>query len=249
MKIRVIPTILTDGLTVVKGEKFNNWRTVGSAEATARLFANRNVDELMVLDVNARKRGSMIDLDLIKIFTSILDIPFSVGGGINSLQDAASFFRNGAEKIVLGTIALEKPQVISAIADVFGTQAVTVSLDVADTKGDQIFSHSGGTRVGRHPVEVAQMFEQYGAGEILLQSIESDGGMEGYDLSSLRTVCENVKVPVIASSGAGSLANFAEAVAAGASAVAAGAFFQFTQFTPFDVREHLRSIGISVREI
>lgn len=91
MKIRVIPTILTDGLTVVKGEKFNNWRTVGSAEATARLFANRNVDELMVLDVNARKRGSMIDLDLIKIFTSILDIPFSVGGGINSLQDAASF--------------------------------------------------------------------------------------------------------------------------------------------------------------
>ena len=249
MKIRVIPTILTDGLTVVKGENFNNWRTVGSAEATARLFANRNVDELMYLDVNARKRNSMIDLELVKVFANLLDIPFSVGGGINTLQDATNYFRNGAEKIVLGTSALERPQVISEIAGVYGSQAVAVSIDARDKYGGQVFTHSGSVLVNKKAVEVAEMVEEYGAGEILLQSVQSDGCMKGYDLEVLRDVSNRVSIPVIASGGAGSLPNFAEAVAAGASAVAAGAFFQFTQYTPHDVREYLRSSGISVREI
>jgi len=249
MKIRIIPTILTDGLTVVKGENFNNWRTVGSAEATARLFANRNVDELMYLDVNARKRNSMIDLELVKVFANLLDIPFSVGGGINSLQDASCCFRNGAEKIVLGTAALERPQLISEIADAFGSQAVAVSIDAGSKNRNQVFTHSGSVLVDMKPVEVADLVESHGAGEILLQSVQSDGCMQGYDLDILREVSTRVNIPVIASSGAGSLANFIEAVEAGASAVAAGAFFQFTQYTPHDVREFLRSSGVPVREI
>jgi len=116
MKVRVIPSILTDGITVVKGEKFNNWRTVGSAEATARLYASRDVDELMFLDVTARSRNTLIDRDLLKHFTNVLNIPFSVGGGINSLEEAKSCFRNGAEKIVLGTAAILNPRFITEIA-------------------------------------------------------------------------------------------------------------------------------------
>ena len=130
MKIRIIPTILTDGLTVVKGEKFDNWRTVGSAEATARLYASRDVDELLFLDVNARSRNSMIDKTLLTHFSNVLDVPFSVGGGINTLENAKFCFRFGAEKVVLGTAAIKNPKLITEIADVFGNQAVAVAAPI-----------------------------------------------------------------------------------------------------------------------
>ena len=109
MKIRIIPTILTDGLTVVKGEKFKNWRTVGSAEATARLYASRDVDELLLLDVTARSRNTVIDKNLLLHFSNVLEVPFAVGGGISTVEDAKLCFRYGAEKVVLGTAAISNP--------------------------------------------------------------------------------------------------------------------------------------------
>jgi cyclase len=247
MKVRVIPTILTDGLTVVKGENFNNWRTVGSAEATARLYASRDVDELMFLDVTARLRNTMIDIDLLNHFTNVLDVPFSVGGGINTIEEAKSCFRHGAEKIVLGTAAILNPKLVTEIADIFGSQAVIVSLDFEKDDGNKLRIKSGKLTSEINSLEFVERLENLGAGEILLQSVQRDGALQGMDFQRITQVCALTKLPVIASGGAASLEDCLQAVASGASAVAAGALFQFTQITPKQVRKYLSEQGIGTR--
>ena len=247
MKVRVIPTILTDGLTVVKGEKFDNWRTVGSAEATARLYASRDVDELLFLDVNARSRNSMIDKTLLTHFSNVLDVPFSVGGGINTLEDAKFCFRFGAEKVVLGTAAIENPKLITEIADVFGNQAVIVSIDFENDASNQIRIKSGAVASDVASLEFVERLETLGAGEILLQSVRRDGTLSGMDFNRIVQVSNLTTLPVIASGGAASLTDFLQAVLSGASAVAAGAIFQFTQITPKQVRNFLSDQGVQVR--
>jgi cyclase len=247
MKIRIIPTILTDGLTVVKGEKFNNWRTVGNAEATANLYANRDVDELLFLDVNARSRNSIIDKNLLTHFSNVLDVPFSVGGGINTLDDAKTCFNLGAEKVVLGTIAYKNPKIISEIANVFGNQAIIVSVDFANDVSDDIQIDSGRIDSKVPSMEFIESLADLGAGELLIQSVQRDGTLTGMDVNHIARISKLTTIPVIASGGAGSIEDFHQAVLAGASAVAAGAVFQFTQITPKQVREYLTDHGIQTR--
>jgi cyclase len=247
VKIRVIPTILTDGLTVVKGERFDNWRTVGSAEATARLYASRDVDELLFLDVTARSRKSMIDKNLLIHFSNVLDVPFSVGGGISTVEDAKLCFRYGAEKIVLGTSAILNPQLVTEIADIFGNQAVIVSVDFKNDMTDGVRIESGSMDSEVKALEFIEKLPDLGAGEILLQSIQRDGTLSGMDFNRISLVSKLTSLPVIASGGAGSLNDFYQAVQFGASAVAAGAIFQFTQTTPKEVRNYLAENDVSVR--
>jgi cyclase len=249
MKIRIIPTILTDGMTVVKGEKFDNWRTVGSAEATARLYASRDVDELLFLDVKAGSRNSLIDKALLTHFSNVLDIPFSVGGGVNTLDDAKFCFRNGAEKVVLGTAAIENPKLITEIADVFGNQAVIVSIDFINDLSDEILIKSGSVKTEVQSMEFIENLASIGAGEVLLQSVQRDGTLTGMDFNRITQVTSLTRLPVIASGGAASLDDFHQAVLSGASAVAAGAIFQFTQLTPKSVRNYLMEKGVQVRSI
>lgn len=247
MKIRVIPTILTDGLTVVKGEKFDNWRTVGSAEATARLYASRDVDELLFLDVTARSRATMIDKNLLTHFSNVLDVPFTVGGGISTIEDAKLCFRYGAEKVVLGTSAVMNPRLITEIADIFGSQAVIVSVDFEQDTSNQILVDSGESDSNLNGLEFIETLESLGAGEILLQSIQRDGTLSGMDFKRIELVSALTKLPVIASGGAASLNDFQKAVLSGASAVAAGALFQFTSVTPKEVRRYLADQGMRTR--
>ena len=247
MKIRVIPTILTDGLTVVKGEKFDNWRTVGSAEAMARLYASRDVDELLFLDVGARLRNTMIDRTLLTHFSNVLDVPFSVGGGINTLDDAKFCFRFGAEKVVLGTSAIKNPRLITEIADVFGNQAIIVSLDFKNDASTVIQIESGTIEPEIETLEFIENLAVLGAGEILLQSVQRDGTLAGMDFNRIKQVSTLTSLPVIASGGAASLNDFYKAVESGASAIAAGAIFQFTQITPKQVGTYLTEQGIPTR--
>jgi cyclase len=248
MKFRVIPTILTDGTTVVKGSEFNNWRTVGSAEATARLFAARDVDEIIFLDVEASKKGKSIDLDLISKFSSLLRIPFAVGGGINSLEVASNCLRNGAEKVILGTSAYKKPELISQLASIFGSQAVVVSVDIPNSDPETLAINSGKEIVKMNALDFAVKVQDHGAGEIILQSIDRDGLQNGYDLTLIKEFSDKLTIPIIASSGAAGPADFAKAYYAGASGAAAGALFQFTEVTPMRVRKELDSMGIPVRK-
>jgi cyclase len=249
MKIRIIPTILTDGLTVVKGEKFDNWRTVGSAEATARLYASRDVDELLFLDVNARSLNSMIDRTLLAHFSNVLDVPFSVGGGINTLEEAKLCFRFGAEKVVLGTAAIKNPKLITEIADIFGNQAVIVSVDFGNDVSNRIRIESGRVETEIQTLEFLESLADFGAGEILLQSVQRDGTLTGMDFNRISQVSSLTTLPVIASGGAASLNDFHQAVLSGASAVAAGAIFQFTQVTPKQVGVYLAGQGIPTRTV
>jgi cyclase len=247
MKIRIIPTILTDGLTVVKGEQFDNWRTVGTAEASARLYASKDVDELLFLDVTARSRKTIIDKNLLINFSSVLDIPFTVGGGISTIEDAKTCFRNGAEKVVLGTSAILNPTLITEIANVFGNQAVIVSVDFEKDDSNTIRIRSGKMDSGIDSFEFIEKLEGFGAGEVLLQSIQRDGTLSSMDFDRIAKVCSLTKLPVITSGGAASVEDFVRAVQNGASAVSAGALFQFTEVTPRKVQNFLTSKGIDTR--
>ena len=249
MKFRIIPTILTDGTTVVKGSQFNNWRTVGTAQAAARLFGARDVDELIFLDVTARSRGATIDLELIKQFSEVLTVPFSVGGGINTLEQASECFRAGAEKIIFGTSAVKNNVLIEEVASKFGKQAVVVTIDMTDKSENEFYIESGSERIFADPLEFAIEIVSKGAGEIILQCKDNDGTQRGLCLKHARRFLESLDCPVILSGGVSTENDFVDAYNLGASGVAAGSIFQFTHLTPDLIRNHLATNGIPVRTI
>jgi cyclase len=248
MKFRVIPVILTDGTTVVKGANFDNWRTVGSAEAISRLFSARDVDEIIFLDVGARTKGNSISIDLVRTFSDQLNIPFAVGGGIDSFETASLCLRNGAEKVVLGTSAFKNPELVTKLSETFGSQAVVVTIDILSVGSERFAVNSGREMINSESaLDFALRLQEKGVGEIILQCISQDGLQRGFDFLSLGQFTDALQVPVIISSGASCVDDFEKAYLAGASGAAAGAIFQFTQITPKMVREELRAKGIPVR--
>ena len=246
-KIRVIPVLLTDGYTLVKGSQFESWRSTGTVEQAVRLFAMRDVDELILLDVNSRSKNKTINLDLVERVSSILRIPFGVGGGISNVDQAASILRAGAEKVVIGSLFFENIEEVKLISDRFGRQAVVIAIDVVSREPLQLSYYSGKQISSMSKTELTQRIEYCGAGEILLQSVRLDGTMTGMDYELIQDISGLVRIPTVASSGAGAKEDFLKAVNAGASAVAAGSIFQFTHLTPKEVRRYLESESISVR--
>ncbi len=246
-KVRIIPTLLTDGKTLVKGQEFNSWRSVGSIAAAARLFAMRDVDELLLLDVDATKEKRLLDLRMIDDFASILQVPFAVGGGVRSTEDIRKYLRAGAEKVVIGSAAFEDSNIIREAADLFGTQAIVVSVDIVNLQLGHIAIHSGKRILTLNVLEEMKRLQDQGAGEILLQSIKHDGKMLGMNFDAISEICRATNLPVIASSGAGQYSDFSKAIDCGAASVAAGAVFQFNEMTPRAIRKYLQDSGIEVR--
>ena len=244
LKTRVIPTLLHKDFGLVKGLQFDSRRAVGSPMQAVKVYNLRNVDELAFLDVTATAEGRGPDFELIDELADECFMPLAVGGGVRTLDDVRGLLAVGADKVVIGTAALEDATLVNEAADRFGAQCVVVSID---TRGDEVWSHSGTRPTGRPVVEVAEEMAGRGAGEILLQSIERDGMMEGYDLERIRAVSDAVSVPVIASGGAGTFAHMADALDHGATAVAAASMFHFTEQTPMEAKEFLRSHGVPVR--
>ena len=245
-KHRVIPTLLTDGVSLVKGEQFKSWRTVGSVVAAARVFSMRDVDELTLLDVMASREGRVISPAMVKSVAVCMSVPLGVGGGVRSLLDFEATLRAGADKVVVGSAALDDVSFITDAANRFGSQAVVVAVDVSDD-GKSVWSHGGSVPVERDPLELAQQVVDAGAGEILLQSVPRDGLQTGMDIAMIEKMANAVAVPVVASSGAGSYQHVLEAIEAGADAVSAGAMFQFTEQTPRGARNYLAAHGVAVR--
>jgi imidazole glycerol-phosphate synthase subunit HisF len=244
LKTRVIPTLLHKDFGLVKGLQFDSRRAVGSPMQAVKVYNLRNVDELAFLDVTATAEGRGPNFELIDELADECFMPLAVGGGVRTLADVRGLLAVGADKVVIGTAALEDATLVNEAADRFGAQCVVVSID---TRGDEVWSHSGTRPTGRPVVEVAEEMAGRGAGEILLQSIERDGMMEGYDLERIRAVSDAVSVPVIASGGAGTFAHMADALDHGATAVAAASMFHFTEQTPMEAKEFLRSHGVPVR--
>lgn len=246
-KRRVAPTLLTDGVSLVKGEGFKSWRTVGSVVAAARVFSMRDVDELVLLDVTASREGRCIDPSLVKSVAACMSVPLAVGGGVRSLGEFEAILRAGADKVVIGTSAARDLCVVREAARRFGSQAVVIAVDVVDDSSMSIAVEGGSLIIERDPVDFAREVVAAGAGEILLQSVARDGLQEGMDLAMIRRVSEAVSVPVIASSGAGSYEDLLLAFQSGADAVSAGAMFQFTEQTPRGARNFLSEHGVLVR--
>ena len=248
-KVRIIPSILTKRRNQVKGQSFDNWRVVGTPVSSSKVHAAREVDELLLLDVQASLEGRVIKASMVSELAKVLRIPFSVGGGVTTLVDIAELFRNGADKVIIGRGWRSNKDLIRSAADVFGVQAISVTLDVLEEGGDE-FDISGSVDHRSHPnglIDCARYLEDQGAGEIILQCKELDGKMMGMDWNNIEKVSRAVGCRVVASSGAGSAEDFERSFSSGASGVAAGAVFQFTQLTPLEIKRHLKVKGWNVR--
>lgn len=249
LKVRVIPTLLSNGFGLVKGEAFQSWRTVGTLVPAVRVFNTRDVDEMLILDVAARRENRSCDLDTARDAAVESRVPLSIGGGVSSVGDVQDLLAAGADKVVLNTAALDRPQLIEDAAGRFGSQCVVLAIDVRVVEGEWVCTSDSGSRTtGRDPVSWAKEAQDRGAGEVLVTRVEHDGLLTGYDLPLLSEVSQAVTVPVIAAGGAGSYEHMRAAIQdAGASAVAAGAMFQFTEQTPAMARQYLAQHGIPVR--
>lgn len=250
LKVRVIPTLLWKNFGLVKGVGFNSWRRVGTILPAIKVYNTREVDELILVDIMATGEGRDPDYESVGEFSAECFVPLTVGGGITNLGQIRQLLRAGADKVSINTAAYATPELITEAASRFGSQCVVASVDARrhpDGK-TECFSHSGAKPTGRDPADWARELEKLGAGEILLTSIDRDGTMRGYDLELIASVARAVKIPVIASGGAGSYGHMVEALRTGhASAVAAASIFHFTQQTPLEAKRHLAGCGLPVR--
>ncbi len=229
---------------------FDSWRRVGPVLPAIKVYNQREVDELVLLDIDANKAGNEPDFDSISEFGQDCFVPLTVGGGITNIDQVQRLLRAGADKVAMNTASYAHPDLVSDIASRHGSQCVVASIDVkSQNEVWACYSHSGTQQTGRDVVAWARELEDRGAGEILLTSIERDGSMQGYDLPLIEAVVSAVTIPVIASGGAGSYKHMVEAVVqAGASAVAAASMFHFTEQTPAGAKIALASAGVSVRQ-
>lgn len=241
---RIIPTLLQCGTTLVKGKQFNSWRSVGHALQAIRIHQARGVDELIFLDIAATPEGRGPDFKMVEQLTHDCFCPITVGGGVRSIDDVHGLLESGADKVAIGTAAMENPRLLADIASRFGNQVLVVAIDVMN---GHVAIECGAHDTTCDPRELAMSCEVDGAGEILLTSIDREGTMQGYDLELIRDVSQAVDIPVIAHGGCSGYEDMHDAIKAGASAVAAGALFQFTDCTPRGAAEYLKSKGVEVR--
>jgi len=250
LKVRVIPTLLWKNHGLVKGVGFDSWRRVGSVMPAIKVYNTREVDELVLVDITATAEGREPDYEAVEDLSADCFVPLTVGGGIRTVEHIQRLLHAGADKVSVNSAAYTTPELITVAANRFGTQCVVASIDVKAVPGGgcECVSHSGSAPRGFDPCDWAARMEALGAGEILLTSVERDGTMTGYDLELIRRVSDRVRIPVIASGGAGNYQHLTEAVLeGGASAVAAASIFHFTEQTPLGAKEHMAKSGIPAR--
>lgn len=251
LKVRIIPTLLWKDFGLVKGIGFDSWRRVGTVLPAIKVYNTREVDELILVDITATGEAREPDYESVAEFSAECFVPLTVGGGIRNLDHITRLLHAGADKVCINTAAFEHPALITEAANRFGTQCIVASID-AWRRPDgrhECFTRSGTKATGKSPADWAREVEELGAGEILLTSIERDGTMVGYDLELIQLVAARVKIPVIASGGAGGYRHMADAIKVGkASAVAAASIFHFTQHTPLEAKNYLAEQGVPVRQ-
>ena len=247
---RIIPCLDVNNGRVVKGTNFINLRDAGDPIEVGKMYDKAGADELVFLDITASSDARNIKAELVRRVAETIFIPFTVGGGIRTVEDFKMILREGADKVAVNSAAIMNPTLISEAAEKFGSQCVVVAID-AKRRADggwNIFKNGGRVDMGIDAVEWAMQAEKLGAGEILLTSMDCDGTKAGYDIELTRTVAENVSIPVIASGGAGTKEHFYEALTEGkAEAALAASLFHYKELEIGDVKKYLRDKGVSVR--
>lgn len=248
---RIIPCLDVKNGRVVKGVNFINFKDAGDPAEVGAAYDKSGADELVFLDITASSDARNTAVEMVRKVAEKVFIPFTVGGGIRTVDDFKAILREGADKVSVNSAAIMNPNLLSEAADKFGSQCVVVAIDAkrrADGTGFTIYKNGGRVDMGIDAVEWAMKAEKLGAGEILLTSMDGDGTKAGYDLELTRAVAENVSIPVIASGGAGTMEHFYEAFTEGkAEAALAASLFHFKEMEIRDLKKYLRDKGISVR--
>ncbi|MDC4233350.1 imidazole glycerol phosphate synthase subunit HisF [Actinomyces sp. B33] len=252
--LRIIPCLDVDAGRVVKGVNFENLRDAGDPVELAARYGAEGADEITFLDVSASVEARATMLDVVAATAEQVFVPLTVGGGVRSVDDVARLLGHGADKVGINTAAIADPSLISRVADLFGDQVIVLSVDarrvrdgVETPSGYEVTTHGGRRSTGVDAVEWAVRAQELGAGEILLNSMDADGVRSGFDLQMLADVRERVRIPLIASGGAGAAAHFVEAARTGADAVLAASVFHFGTLTIGQVKAEMESAGLPVR--
>ena len=248
---RIIPCLDVNAGRVVKGVNFVDLKDAGDPVEIAKAYDQAGADELVFLDITASSDARGTVVDMVRKVAECVFIPFTVGGGIRTVDDFRALLREGADKISINSSAINTPELIREAADKFGSQCVVVAIDAkrrADGSGWNFYKNGGRIDVGIDAMEWAKKVESLGAGEILLTSMDCDGTKAGYDLELTRAIADSVSIPVIASGGAGKLEHFREALTeGGADAALAASLFHYKELEIKEVKEYLRENGVSVR--
>src|SRR5512132_4631869 len=246
---RIIPCLDVKAGRVVKGVQFVHLNDAGDPVEAARAYDADGADELCFLDITASHEERKILLDVVSRTAEQVFMPLTVGGGVRTLDDIRDLLRAGADKVSINTAAVERPEFVKEAAERFGTQCIVVAIDAKQSgPGWEVFTHGGRRPTGLDAVEWARKMAAFGAGEILLTSMDRDGTKEGYDLALTAAIAEAVEIPVIASGGAGTLEHLYEGFAQGkADAVLAASIFHYRQHTIREAKDYLRARGILVR--
>lgn len=250
---RIIPCLDVKEGRVVKGINFLELRDAGDPVEAGLRYSEEGADELVFLDITASSDRRDIVSEMVQRVADSINIPFTVGGGLRSVDDIRHILRSGADKVSINTSAVERPELVSEAAERFGSQCIVVAVDARKEPSKssmewKAYTHGGRIRTGRNAVEWAQEVAERGAGEILLTSMDADGTKDGYDIELTRQIASGLDIPVIASGGAGNLDHLVEALVEGkASAVLAASIFHFREFTIEEAKAHLREKGVVVR--
>lgn len=248
---RIIPCLDVKDGRVVKGINFVDLVDAGDPVETAKAYDKAGADELVFLDITASSDGRKTVSDMVERIAREVFIPFTVGGGIRSVEDFRTILNAGADKVAVNSAAIKRPELISEAAEKFGSQCVVCAIDAKKNKDHwEVYLNGGRVNTGLDAVEWARQAERLGAGEILLTSMDCDGTKKGYDLALTKAISEHAKIPVIASGGAGVLSHFYDAFTEGAAdAVLAASLFHFKEIEICELKKYLKERGIHVREI
>ncbi len=247
LKHRIIPCVLLKNWQLVKSIQFTSYRTIGHPISTVRIYNSRNVDELIVLDIDASLNNEPLNVELISDMAQECFMPLTIGGGINSIEDVYTVLNAGADKVSINSQAIENPSFIHEIATIFGSQCVVCSIDVKKVAGEyKVFNKKKGL-LEINPLLLAKEYEKQGAGEILLTSIDHEGTTLGYDIELLEMFTKALTIPIIINGGMGNLEHGIDAIRHGADALGAAYIFHFTQYTPKMIKQSLASVNIPVR--
>jgi cyclase len=248
---RIIPCLDVTGGRVVKGVRFLELRDAGDPVEIAEMYDLQGADELTFLDITASSDQRDIIIDVVRRTAERVFMPLTVGGGVRTVEDIRSLLNAGADKVSINTAAVHRPEFVKEAAERFGSQCTVVAIDARQVPGEErweVYTHGGRNATGIDAIEWAQRMEEYGAGEILLTSMDRDGTKDGYDLGLTRNIVDAVSIPVIASGGVGNLEHFYDGFTkAGASACLAASIFHYREYTIGEAKEYLRQRGVSVR--